>query len=140
MKSGPIIIIEDDPDDASIMEEVLREMNIDNKIIWFQKCNDAFNYLKTTSDQPFLILSDVNLPGQKGTEFKKQVDHDPQLRKKSIPFVFYSTSVDQDTVNEAYTAMTVQGFFQKKESYEKIRESLGVIMAYWKDCKHPNTR
>ncbi|MCW3090651.1 MAG: response regulator receiver protein [Ferruginibacter sp.] len=140
MKSGPIIIVEDDADDESILREILSEISVTNQVTWFQNCNDAFQYLKTTTEQPFIILSDVNLPGQKGTEFKKRIDKDPQLRKKSIPFVFYSTSVDQHTVNEAYTEMTVQGFFQKKESYEDIKRNIKLIIDYWKDCKHPNTR
>lgn len=93
MKSGPIIIIiiEDDHDDKDILEEVLKELNIINKLVWFQNNRDAFQYLKTLADQPFLIISDVNLPGQSGIEFKKQLDEDEQLKKKSIPFVFYST-------------------------------------------------
>src|ERR1700712_2213666 len=101
MKSGPIIIIEDDADDKNILEEILKELNVHNQLIWFNNCKDAHHYLKTTSQQPFIIFSDVNLPGQKGIDFKKQIDADPDLRKRSIPFVFYSTSVDRLTVNEA---------------------------------------
>jgi CheY-like chemotaxis protein len=138
-KAGPIVIIEDDSDDREVFEEILKELNVPNKTIWFTKCDDAFNYLKTTTDQPFLIFSDVNLPIQNGIEFKRQLDNDEQLRKKSIPFVFYSTSVAQKLVNEAYTKMTVQGFFQKANSYEEIRDNIKLILDYWSVCKHPNT-
>ncbi|MDB5200960.1 MAG: response regulator receiver protein [Ferruginibacter sp.] len=140
MKSGPIVIIEDDADDKSILESVLVELNVTNKLVWFNNCPDAFHYLKTTSEQPFLILSDVNLPGQKGISFKKQVDEDPELRKKSIPFVFYSTAAEQKTVNEAYTEMTVQGYFQKKSDYGEIKQDIKLIIDYWLACKHPNVK
>ena len=60
-KSGPIIIIEDGDDDKNIFEEVLTELGISNQLIWFTKSDEAFDYLKKTSDQPFIIFSYVNL-------------------------------------------------------------------------------
>ena len=139
-KSGPIIVLEDDADDKSIFEEILRDLEITNKLIWFTKTAETLEYLKTTSEQPFIIFSDINLPVQNGIDFKKELDNDEQLRKKSIPFVFYSTSVDQKTVNDAYTKMTVQGFFKKGNSYDEMKTDIKVIFDYWKTCKHPNTK
>jgi CheY-like chemotaxis protein len=138
MKSGPVIILEDDIDDQELLESIFRELNVKNKLIWFTIPGEAFNYLKTTSDQPFIIFCDVNLPMETGINFKKRIDDDPYLRQKSIPFVFYSTSVDQKTVNEAYTKMTVQGFFQKGNSFEEIKKTIRLIIDYWMLCKHPN--
>jgi response regulator RpfG family c-di-GMP phosphodiesterase len=137
-KNGPIIVLEDDEDDKSIFEEILRDLDIANRMIWFTKADDAFKYLKDTPEQPFIIISDVNVPGQNGLEFKKRIDNDEELRKKSIPFVFFSTSVDQKAVNEAYTKMTVQGFFQKYYNYEEIKACVKLVLDYWKFCKHPN--
>jgi len=139
-KSGPIIVLEDDADDKSIFEEILQDLEITNKLIWFTKTAETLEYLKTTSEQPFIIFSDINLPVQNGIDFKKELDTDEQLRKKSIPFVFYSTSVDQKTVNDAYTKMTVQGFFKKGNSYDEMKTDIKVIFDYWKTCKHPNTK
>src|SRR6187402_3045725 len=113
MKSGPIIVLEDDADDHDILEAVLEDLNITNKIVWFTRADEAFDYLNSTSDQPFIIFSDVNLPGQNGLEFKRRIDAHPYLREKSIPFVFYSTAANEQIIKEAYTERTVQGFFQK---------------------------
>lgn len=140
MKSGPIILVEDDADDKELMEEAIKDLQIRNQLIWFKNCDKAWDYLKTTSDQPFIIFSDVNLPGQSGIDFKKQIDSDEQLRRKSIPFVFYSTAVNQHIVNEAYTQMTVQGFFQKSNGYDEMKYNLRLILDYWRACKHPNTK
>lgn len=139
MKSGPIILVEDDADDKELMDEVIRDLQITNKLVWFKNCDDAWKYLKTTSEQPLIIFSDVNLPGQNGIDFKKRIDNDHELRRKSIPFVFYSTAVDQHIVNRAYTEMTVQGFFQKSNNYEEMKHTIGLILGYWKVCRHPNT-
>ena len=140
MKSGPIILIEDDADDKDVFQDILNDLNVSNPIIWFQNCDDAFSYLKSSSEQPFIIFCDVNLPGLSGIECKSQIDEHKELRKKSIPFIFHSTSVDQKTVDEAYMKMTVQGFFQKKNSYSELKETIKLIVDYWKACKHPNAK
>ncbi len=137
--SGPIVIVEDDQDDQEIMQEVLASLSVTNKLIFFSRPLDAFQYLKSSPVQPFLILSDVNLPEQNGVEFKRQIDEDPDLRARSIPFVFFSTSVDKKAVNTAYKEMTVQGFFQKPFSFEELQTTLQLILEYWKVCKHPNS-
>ena len=139
MKLGPIIVIDDDPDDKEILDSVFNELNVSNKIIWFDNCDEASIYLINSAEQPFVIFCDVNMPGLTGIEFKRQVDEHPQLRKKSIPFVFYSTAVDQKTVDKAYTEMMVQGFFEKKESNEKVKTTVKLILDYWHECRHPNS-
>lgn len=139
MNSDPIVLIEDDTDDKEILEMVLKDLNITKTLIWFANGSDAFEYLKTTTEQPFLILSDVNLPGMSGIEFKKKVDDHPELRKKCIPFVLYSTSVDKQTVEDAYTKMTVQGFFKKNSGYDEIKNTIRIINEYWTYCRHPNS-
>ena len=58
---GPIIMIDDDKDDQEIMQDVVTDLEIHNKLLFFDKGADAFDYLKTTTDQPIVILSDINL-------------------------------------------------------------------------------
>src|SRR3954447_12198428 len=138
-KSGPIVIVEDDIDDVEIITDVFKELDTPNKLTFFSNGPDAFHYLKTTTEQPFIILCDINLPMVNGLNFKKQIDSDPQLRQKSIPFIFLSTSAGKRAVTEAYTEMTVQGFFKKDSSIDEIKKALTLIIDYWKLCKHPNS-
>jgi response regulator RpfG family c-di-GMP phosphodiesterase len=138
-RSGPILLIEDDSDDKMIFEMIIRELEIPNQMIWFDNTMDAFKFLCTTSESPFLIFCDINLPGQNGLDFKKQVDDVPELRKKSIPFMFFSTTASQEDINEAYTQMTVQGFFKKGYDYEGMKNLIKTIFEYWTVCRHPNT-
>jgi CheY-like chemotaxis protein len=139
MKEGPIILIEDDLDDQEIFTDAVAELGVPNELRIFNNCIDAFNYLLETTDQPFIIFCDVNLPLLNGIEFKKKIDSNDYLRRKSIPFVFYSTTVNQQAVNEAYTKLTIQGFFRKKESFSDIKSNIKTILEYWKECSHPNT-
>jgi CheY-like chemotaxis protein len=139
MRNGPIILVDDDIDDADIMKEILSDLGVENKIRHFSLCSYAWNYLQTTNESPFIILCDVNIPQQNGLEFKKQIDQDQYLRQRSIPFIFYSTSAEKHAVDEAYKELTIQGFFKKQNSIEDLTKSLKVIIAYWKLCHHPNS-
>src|SRR5690606_7584704 len=104
-KSGPIVIVEDDADDKEIFESIVRDLNINNEIVWFTEAENAFSFLKTTNKKVFLIFCDINLPEINGIEFRRDIDNDPELRKKSIPFVFLSTQASQSDINEAYLKM-----------------------------------
>ncbi len=138
MKPDTIVLIEDDADDKEILTMALKDLKIKNPLVWFPTCEEAFEFLKTHPEKPFLILSDVNLPGLNGIEFKHQIDQHEYLRKKCVPYVFYSTSVDQDSVNEAYDKLTVQGYFKKSSEYDKIKRTIQVIYDYWTICQHPD--
>ena len=140
MITGPIILVEDDADDAAIFSEVLTSLHISNRLILFTKPADAYHFLDNNDEQPFIIISDVNLPGMSGLEFKNKLDHNDKLRKKSIPFVFYSTSAEKKYVDEAYLLLTVQGFFLKGNSIREIKDQLRIIFEYWKICQHPNIK
>lgn len=137
-KFGPILIIEDDADDKKMFEDVLKSLNYSNKLVWYDNSEEALDYLETTTESLFIIFSDINIPGRNGLDLKKQIDSNPELRKKSIPFVFYSTSAQQQDINEAYSKMTVQGFFKKGRDYKEMKETISLILEYWKACKHPN--
>ena len=140
MKTGPLILVEDDEDDKYLFEKALLENGLKNTLIWFNESNSSYHYLETTADQPFLIICDINLPGLGGLDFKRKIDENHNLRQKSIPFIFFSTSIDQAAINKAYTELTVQGFFQKPDSFSEFKKVLQLIHAYWKTCKHPNSR
>lgn len=139
MQSDTIVIIEDDADDKEILTMVMKDLRIENPIVWFSDCATAFDYLKTTLEKPFLILSDVNLPGINGIEFKHQIDRDKHLRQKCVPYVFYSTSISQASVDEAYNQLTVQGYFKKSSTYAQIKHTIKVIYDYWSICAHPTS-
>jgi CheY-like chemotaxis protein len=136
-RTGPIIIIEDDHDDQEIMREVFEYLQIPNELKFFIKCQDALDYLFTTSDKPLIILSDINLPGMTGIEMRRKINESDYLRMKSIPFVFLTTSASKQNVMDAY-AMMVQGYFVKSATVTELRSAIKMIVDYWKTCLHPN--
>lgn len=139
VKAGPIVLVDDDADDRQLMKDALAELGLPNQLIQFDLCADAFEYLKSTSAKPLIIFCDVNLPQQTGIEFKRQIDDDESLRRKSIPFVLFSTAVEKRVVDIAYRELTVQGFFQKPMSFQKLKDIILLILTYWTLCVHPNS-
>ena len=136
-KSGPIIIIEDDTDDQDILSEIFNELNYTNQILFFSDSQQALDYLIDTYTEPFLVLSDINMPKLNGIELREKVHNNEDLRLKSIPYLFFTTSAEQKHVVDAYSR-SIQGFFIKPNSYDQLKSMLIKIVEYWQECQSPN--
>ena len=137
MQPGPIIVVDDDDDDREILESIFVQLDTPHPRVYFENCTMALAYLNASKEQPFVILSDVNLPGMSGPEFKKQINDTPILRKKAIPFVFLSTAAERQAVEKAYEMM-VQGYFVKPFKPAELTRLIAVTLEYWELCVHPN--
>ena len=136
-KSGPIIIIEDDTDDQYILSEIFKELNYNNELIFFADSVKALAYLTDTDIEPFLVLSDINMPKLNGMELRDKVHNNEELRLKCIPYLFFTTTASQKAVIDAYSK-SAQGFFIKPPSYEKLQTIIKKIVEYWQECEAPN--
>jgi CheY-like chemotaxis protein len=134
----PIVIVDDDLDDHFIFTEISERLKLKNKLKFFRNGNEALHYLRTTSDRPFIIFCDMNMPGMSGLQLRKIIDSDHYLRKKSIPFIFLTTSASVGQVSDAYD-LTVQGFFLKGSGFMQMEKTFSMILEYWDKCLHPNT-
>lgn len=136
MHKEPIVIIDDDPDDHFIFQEVCNKLRYANELKFFTTAPAALDYLRTTSDEPFIIFCDINMPRMTGLELRRIIEKDEELRRKSIPFVFFTTAASRAQVMEAYD-LTVQGLFTKESTFEDTERSIALILEYWNKCKHP---
>ena len=136
-KRGPIIIIEDDMDDQDILTDVFKDLNYKNELIFFGDSLQALEYLTNTDIEPFLVLSDINMPKLNGMELREKIHNNEDLRMKSIPYLFFSTSAEQKYVIDAYSR-SIQGFFVKPDNYNKLKSTIVKIVEYWQECVSPN--
>ena len=136
-KTGPIIVIEDDIEDQEILAEIFEVLAYPNEIIYFSDGNIALEYLNQTDVQPFLILSDINMPKIGGFELRNKVFTNQQLQHKCIPYLFFTTGANKKSVIDAY-AMSVQGFFIKPDTIPVFQETIRIIVEYWKKCIAPS--
>ena len=134
---GKIILVDDQKYEKDLLNSALEEKGWDIRVDYFDNVRDALKHLKENADEIFLIISDMNMPGMNGMEFKKAIDRDDYLRQKSIPFIFASSEPVREDILEAYR-YRVQGFFEKPESFEDQSAMLETIIRYWVACIHPN--
>lgn len=135
--NGPIIIIDDDQDDLDFLKQVFADLGVENEIVEFLNCESAFAYLEQGQSNPFLVLCDVAIGGMNGIEFKTKIDGDPQLRKKSLPFIFLSTAASESSIMDIYGNLHIQGFFIKPSSMTELTRLMGQIIDYWKIAELP---
>lgn len=136
-KNGPIIIIEDDPDDQFVLEEVFNELGYSNPRMYFTDGQTALQYLYQVDERPFIIISDINLPQLNGLELRRKVQTDAELSLKCIPYVYFTTAINHQVVIDAYST-SAQGFFVKPGEFEEIKSTIKVMIDYWKKCAAPN--
>jgi CheY-like chemotaxis protein len=136
-KKGEIIVIEDDMDDQQMFAEIFESLHVSNKILYFGDGEEALTYLQQPNIEPFIILSDINLPRLNGFELRERVFTNKELSKKCIPYIFFTTSVSKESVINAY-AISAQGFFIKSVSFNELTEDVRIILDYWKKCYSPS--
>lgn len=136
-KGGPVVIIEDDEDDQAFLTDIFKRLAYKNQIVFFKDGNQALDYLNRSDIQPFLILSDVNMPRISGFELRSKIHTNQQLQIKCIPYLFFTTHANKQSVIDAY-AMSVQGFFVKPNSISALESTIKTIMDYWVQCIAPS--
>ncbi|MFD2571907.1 response regulator [Spirosoma soli] len=134
---GPIIFIDDDEDDQLLLKPILEEIAPSSPVLFFENGQQAVEYLKGTDQRPFLIISEVSLHIMNGLELRRLIEQDAALRKRAIPFIFFTHPIDKELVEEAYE-LTIQGFFEKRQNLAEMRRQLQAIVDYWSNCLHPN--
>jgi CheY-like chemotaxis protein len=130
-------VIEDDDDDQELLLEVFKKLNYPNEILFFTDGQDALDFLNSNEINPFLILSDINLPKLNGFDLRNKIKTDAKLQLRCIPYLFFTTASDHQAVIDAYS-LSVQGFFIKQNTMSELEQTISIIMQYWMRCSSPN--
>jgi two-component system, chemotaxis family, response regulator Rcp1 len=132
---GPILIllVEDNPGDVRLTQEVLNEAKIANKLQVVKDGEEALNYLQhkgkfANAEVPNLILLDLNLPRKNGLEVLREIKQDPQLRR--IPVVFLTSSGDERDINAGYE-QHVNAYVTKPVDLEQFIRVVKAIEGFW---------
>ena len=136
-KNGTIIIIEDDIDDQELLAEIFKELDYKNEVQFFGDSELALEHLTSNRIEPFIVFSDINMPKLNGMELREKIHNNEDLRLKCTPYLFFTTSSEQQHVIDAYSK-SIQGFFVKPSSYTELKRTLKIIIDYWKECVSPN--
>jgi CheY-like chemotaxis protein len=134
-RQGPIVIIEDDAEDRELLTLACHEIGRPNKLKFFADGVSAYEYLTETADRPFLIISDVTMPGMTGFELRARL-LDEMPPERQVPHIFLTNGITPSLKKLAYT-MGVQGLFQKPDSYPALVQLLTRLLDYWEECISP---
>lgn len=127
-RNGPILLIEDSPEDCEATLRAIEKSKLANPVIHFDSGDEALDFLyrrgayqdRGKSPRPSIVLLDLNLPGTDGREILAEIKKDPALR--SIPVIVFTTSSDERDIDACYQAGA--------NSYvQKPVDSLGLVTA-----------
>jgi len=104
-RSIEILLVEDNPGDARLTIEAMREAKVRNRMHVVEDGVEAMAFLRRQgrfgeAPRPDLILLDLNLPRKDGREVLAEVKADPALKR--IPVVILTTSRAEEDVLRAY--------------------------------------
>lgn len=118
MKNYDVVIIDDDEDLAMIAKDLLEDEGYEVK--WLESGEEGYEFLKDNTAK--LIILDINLPGDTGFEFCKE------LRKNStVPVIFVSARTSE---NDRITGLDLGGddYLPKPYSLAELLSRVRALM------------
>ncbi len=128
-----ILLVEDNPGDARLTQEALREGKIRNNLHHVKDGVEALAFLKREGayvkvPTPDLILLDLNLPRKDGRQVLGEMKEDPRLRL--IPVVVLTTSEAEKDIVKSYE-LHANCYITKPVDLEKFIEIVRAIESFW---------
>lgn len=122
--SVTIYLIDDDQEEAELLEEALSKINSVITFKWYDNVSDAFESL-TKNSPPDLIFLDLNMPELSGKELLQM------LRQHSatadLPVVIYSTSISKKDIDDT-APFKVKAFLQKPENFILLCDEIAKVI------------
>jgi CheY-like chemotaxis protein len=136
MNTSVILLVEDSPDDATLIRRAFQKTNLMNPIQLVEDGEEAIAYLSGAgpfADRgrfplPALVMLDIKLPRRSGLEVLEWVRSAPGLKR--LPVVMLTSSREQIDVNRAYD-LGVNSYLTKPVAFEALVEMVTRVNLYW---------
>ena len=130
-----ILLVEDDPADAMLIEEALLQRGSDRAIALVPDGIAALERLRDPAFRlPDLIVLDLNMPRMNGRELLNVLKNDEEL--KVIPTVVLTTSSAPDDVSGAYRGHS-NAYITKPVNLDDFIQAVQSIDAFFLDTATP---
>jgi CheY-like chemotaxis protein len=128
-----ILLIEDNPADARLLQESLKEAKIYNTLYVAEDGIAAMDFLYrrgkfTDAPSPNVILLDLNLPKKDGRKVLKEVKGDADL--KHIPIVVVTSSKAEEDIAMSYD-LHANCYVIKPLELEQFSKTIKSIEEFW---------
>lgn len=135
MVEKKILLVEDDPDHAELIIEILEEES-NKEVILKRDGQEALDYFQDNSvdtgdgmqSEISIVILDINLPKVSGLDVLKFLKNEPKYYL--IPVIMFTTSSDHRTVAEAYKS-GANGYITKPISYDEFVNKIRLLKEYW---------
>ena len=131
----PILLVEDDPSHALLVQRVLEEAGLANPILPLHRGDDAFDYLAGANNAdrekygpPALVLLDLHLPGRGGLELLAWIRKQPDLA--NLPVVLLSASGDAEEINQAFE-LGASSYLVKPIAFQALLDTINGLGLQW---------
>ena len=135
MKIEPIniLLVEDNPGDARLTIEALKEGKFKNKLVHVSDGVEALAYLRNEGQyqdavRPDLIMLDLNMPRKDGRETLEEIKSDQDLRR--IPVVILTTSRAEKDIFKSYD-LHANCFITKPVKLPQFFEVVRSVEDFW---------
>jgi CheY-like chemotaxis protein len=136
-----IVLVEDDPGHARLIERNLRRAHITNDIVLLLDGQEAVEYFFPADADvaerrtlPLLVLLDLNLPGLDGYQVLARLKAD--ARTKHIPVIILTTTDDPRDIERCY-ALGCNVYITKPVAYERFTEAIRKLGLFLSVVKMP---
>ena len=128
-----ILMVEDNPADARLTEEALKEGLLRNRLHLARDGVEAMQFLRreepfSDAPRPDVVLLDLNLPRKDGREVLAEIKTDPDL--KQIPVVVLTTSEAEQDIVKSY-ALHANCYVTKPVDLQRFIEIVHQIETFW---------
>jgi two-component system, chemotaxis family, response regulator Rcp1 len=128
-----ILLVEDNPADVNLLEEVFLRSKIANNLHVVNDGDQAMDFLYkrgnfAASPRPDLVLLDIGLPRKSGLEVLAEIKGDPGLKR--IPVVMLTTSKAEEDILKSYD-LHANSYITKPVHLEQFFEVVKTIESFW---------
>ena len=128
-----ILLVEDNPGDVMLVEEVLSDSKVRNRLHVVSDGEQAMEFVRRQgkhagAPRPDLILLDLNLPKKSGREVLREVKTHPDL--KTIPVVVLTSSKSDDDVVNSYE-LHANAYILKPVDFHQFMKVMRAIEDFW---------
>jgi CheY-like chemotaxis protein len=119
-----IVMIEDDPGHAKLIEKNIRRANINNEIVHFTDGGSALDHLMSDAvraNGPLLVLLDLNLPDMQGTDILARIKTSEHLKR--APVIVLTTTDDKVEIQRCYD-LGCNVYITKPVDYEGFAQAI----------------
>ena len=129
MKTGPILLVEDNPDDEKLTLRALKKNNIANPVVVARDGQEALDYLFDPNRVlPAIVQLDLRLPRVSGLEVLKRMRAD--ATRKLVPVVILTSSKDESDIINGY-ALGANSYIRKPVDFEQFTDAVRTLGIYW---------